>query len=62
LGMSTGTRILLLVAVVLAVLVALWVVLAQNCPNAGLALTGRARNLHLLKNRTALPQESEIDV
>ena len=52
---------LLVVAVVIAVLVAAWLVVARNCPSAGFALTTNARNLHRLKNRTALPQESDFD-
>lgn len=58
--MLTKTRILL-VGVVIAVLIALWLVLAQNCPSAGFALTTKARNLHRLKNRTALPQPADFD-
>jgi hypothetical protein len=58
--MLTRKRILL-VGVVIAVLIALWLVLAQNCPSAGFALTTRARNLHRLKNRTALPQSANFD-
>jgi len=54
-------RSLLLVAVVIALLLALWLVLARNCPSAGIALTSRARMLHRLKNRTALPRESDFD-
>ena len=59
--MLTKTRTLLLVGVVIAVLIAFWLMLARNCPSAGIALTSRARNLHLLKNRTAFPQESDFD-
>jgi hypothetical protein len=36
-------------------------VLALNCPSAGIALTRRARDLHRLKNRTALPQPGDFD-
>lgn len=54
-------RILVLVAVAAVVLVIVWVVLARNCPRAGIALTVRARNLHYLKNRTALPQAADFD-
>lgn len=57
----TRTRKLLLVGVIIAALIATWLILARNCPSAGLALTGRARNLHRLKNRIALPQESDFD-
>jgi hypothetical protein len=59
--MLTRTRRLLLVGVVAAVFLASWLVLARNCPSAGIALTSRARNLHLLKNRTVFPQESDFD-
>jgi len=59
--MSTRTRTFLLVGVVVALLIALWLVLAQNCPSAGIALTGRARHLHRLKNRTAFPQTADFD-
>src|SRR4030095_11210959 len=59
--MFTRQQTLLLVAVGIAVLIMLWLVLARNCPNVGIALTTKARNLHLLKNRTAVPQESDFD-
>ena len=59
--MSTRTQRLLLVGVVVVVFVAVWVVLARNCPRVGIALTSRARNLHRLKNRTALPQAADFD-
>jgi hypothetical protein len=39
----------------------LWLVLAQDCPSAGIALTSRQRNLHRLKNRTAFPQATDFD-
>ena len=38
-----------------------WAVLALNCPNAGIALTRRARDLHRLKNRTGMPQAADFD-
>ena len=56
----TRTRILLLAGVVV-VLTATWGVLGNNCPSVGIALTGRARQLHRLKNRTALPQAADFD-
>lgn len=59
--MKKKTRVLLLAGVVLALLVALWLVLALNCPSAGIALTSRAATLHRLKNRTTLPQPSDFD-
>jgi hypothetical protein len=52
---------LLLVGAVIAVLVTVWLVLARNCPSAGIALTVRARNLQYLKNRTAFPQAVDFD-
>ena len=59
--MSTRTRTSLIVAVVIAVLMTLWLVLARNCPSAGIALTSRAIYLHRLKNRTDLPQAADFD-
>jgi hypothetical protein len=59
--MSTRTRTFLLAAVVVALLITLWLVFARNCPSAGIALTGRARHLHRLKNRTAPPQAADFD-
>ena len=52
---------ILLVGVVIAILIAVWLVLARNCPSAGFALTTKARNLHRLKNRTAFPQADDFD-
>ena len=43
------------------VVLAVWIVLALNCPSAGIAVTVRARELHRLKNRTALPQVADFD-
>lgn len=59
--MSSKSRRLLLVVGVVVVLVAAWLVLAQNCPSVGIALTSRARNLHRLKNRIAMPQATDFD-
>src|SRR5688500_1175063 len=59
--MLRRTRKLLLVGVVVALLLIVWVVLMQNCPSAGIALTTRARDLHRLKNRTAFPQAADFD-
>ena len=50
---------LLLVAI--ALFIVTWLILAFNCPRAGIALTTRARDLHRLKNRTSLPQATDID-
>ena len=58
----TRTRIFLIVAVVIVfVCLAAWLVLARDCPSAGIALTSRQRNLHRLKNRTAFPQATDFD-
>lgn len=54
-------RILLVVLTLLVVLIVLWLILARNCPNAGIALTTRARNLHRLKNRTSIPKPTDFD-
>lgn len=54
-------RILLVVVLLLAALVTLWIILALNCPNAGIALTARARELHRLKNRISIPQATDFD-
>src|SRR5689334_1033157 len=59
--MSTRKRSLLLVVGVVVVLVVVWLLLALNCPSVGIALTTRARSLHRLKNRTALPQAADFD-
>ena len=57
----TRTRILLRAAVVIVLLLIVWLALALNCPSAGIALTQRARDLHRLKNRIALPQAADFD-
>jgi hypothetical protein len=49
------------VIIVIALLVAIWVVLERNCPSAGIALTSGRRHIHRLKNRTAFPQASDFD-
>ena len=49
------------IIILLAVLIASWLILALNCPNAGIALTARARDLHRLKNRTSLPTPTDFD-
>ena len=59
--MSTRTQRLLFVGIVVVVFVAVWAVLARNCPSVGIALSSRARNLHRLKNRTELPQATDFD-
>lgn len=59
--MSIRTRILFFVAILVAVLIFAWFALARNCPSAGIALTVRARDSHLLKNRTAFPKGADFD-
>ncbi len=59
--MSARTRRLLLIGVAVVVLIVAWLLLARNCPSVGIALTSRARSLHRLKNRTALPQAADFD-
>src|ERR671915_593142 len=54
-------RTILVVIIVIALLVAIWVVLERNCPSAGIALTSGRRHIHRLKNRTAFPQASDFD-
>jgi hypothetical protein len=59
--MLTRSRKLLLVGIVVALCITVWLVLAQNCPSAGIALTNKQRTLHRLKNRTAFPQPADFD-
>lgn len=54
-------RPFLSLVIVIVVLITMWLLLAQNCPNAGIAFTKHARQLHILKNRTALPRPSDFD-
>ena len=54
-------RLSRLLLIAIALLIIVWVVLALNCPSAGIALTTRARDLHRLKNRTSLPQATDFD-
>jgi hypothetical protein len=54
-------RLSRLLLIAIALLIIIWVVLALNCPRAGIALTTRARDLHRLKNRTSLPQATDFD-
>jgi hypothetical protein len=49
------------IGVVAVVVLATGLVLVWNCPSAGIALTSRARYLHRLKNRTALPATADFD-
>jgi len=54
-------RTFLLVGIAVTVVLVIWLVLALNCPSMGIAITGRAREHHRLKNRTAFPQPADFD-
>lgn len=60
--MVVRKRTFLLVGVVIVVVLAVWLVLAFNCPSVGIALTPRGRQLHRLKNRTTFPQAADFDL
>ena len=51
----------LVFVILLIALIILWLILALNCPNAGIALTTHARDLHRLKNRASLPTIADFD-
>jgi hypothetical protein len=59
--MLIRSRRLLVVGGVVAVVFLGWLVLALNCPSAGIGITGRAWEQHRLKNRSALPQVADFD-
>jgi hypothetical protein len=59
--MLTKARAIFVVALVIALLFAVWLLLALNCPSVGIAFTSRARQLHRLKNRTTFPQATDFD-
>lgn len=59
--MLIRTRTLLLVGVVVVIFITVWLMFVRNCPSAGIALTSQRRNLHRLKNRTAVPQPADFD-
>jgi len=52
---------LLVVGITIVLIIVSWLILALNCPSAGIALTTRARDLHRLKNRTSIPQAADFD-
>src|SRR3954462_14510096 len=54
-------RTLLLLTAIIGVLITAWLLLARNCPSAGIAFTAKARQLHRLKNRTTMPLASDFD-
>jgi len=55
-------RRFLLGGVVVSLVLAIWLVLALNCPNAGIAITAGTREFHRLKNRTSIPQAADFDL
>lgn len=59
--MPRARRFLVVVALLTVLIIILWLILALNCPSAGIALTTRARNLHRLKNRTSVPNATDFD-
>ena len=52
---------LVFTVLIITTLIVLYLILALNCPSAGIALTPRARNLHRLKNRTSFPSPTDFD-
>lgn len=60
--MAHKRRRYILVALSIVVLTSAWLFLGtHHCPQDGLAFTAERRAFHRLKNRTALPQESDFD-
>src|SRR6185369_5059147 len=59
--MFTKRRTLVSIVISVVVVITVSLILARNCPNAGIAFTKRARQLHILKNRTAFPKASDFD-
>src|SRR6185369_17134323 len=59
--MFTRRRTLMSIVISVVFLITVWLILARNCSNAGNAFTKHARQLHILKNRTALPESSDFD-
>ena len=59
--MTARLRIFWVLAAVAAVLIATSLILSRHCPGEGIALTSKARALHRLKNRTAIPQATDFN-
>jgi hypothetical protein len=59
--MVVRKRACLLAGIIVVVVLAVWLMLALNCPSGGIALTRRAKELHRLKNRTGFPQAADFD-
>jgi hypothetical protein len=59
--MLTKKSTFIIIVTTFASLFLAWLLLAVNCPNAGIALTSRARALHRLKNRTGFPEPKDFD-
>src|SRR5688500_20385888 len=60
--MMVRNRRFLLGGVVVSLVLASWLVLALNCPSAGIAITAGTREFHRLKNRTSIPQAPYFDL
>ncbi|MBA2524858.1 MAG: hypothetical protein H0V18_03600 [Pyrinomonadaceae bacterium] len=54
-------RIALTLVIAAGLLFASLFLLSHHCPASGIAFTKERRDLHLLKNRTTLPQPSDFD-
>src|SRR5690242_18938544 len=59
--MRVRSRRFQMVGGVVGVVFLIWLVLALNCPNAGIGITRRAWQQRRLKNRRALPQAADFD-
>ena len=59
--MKPRLRIFWVLAVIAAVLIIASLLLSRHCPSEGIALTGKARALHRLKNRTSIPQATDFN-
>ena len=59
--MLTKRKLIWILASFIFVILIIWIPLVLNCPNAGIALTHHARELHRLKNRNAIPQSADFD-
>ena len=55
-------RKLFVVVVILGAVLLAWVILAWNCPAAGIAFTGKTAREHRLKNRMTVPQQADFDL
>src|SRR5688500_20037234 len=60
--MMVRNRRFLLGGVVVSLVLAIWLVLALNCPSAGSAITSGTRELHRLNHRNSIPQAADFDL